>query len=307
MKKYSGGFIYNVKKYRYAYLLMLPAVVFVFIFSYIPFLGITIAFKDYDALTGIMSSPWVGLKHFKTIFTYPNMLQSIGRTFIYGCVIVFGGFPFPIILAILFNELRNIRFKKVVQTISYMPYFLSWISVIGLFYSFLATEGTFNEILAKLIGDGYEAKNILMDSRYFLPIIFISHLWKNVGWASVLFLAAIAGIDPSLYEAATMDGCGRIRQIWNITLPCIKGTVIIVLVMSLGSLFNTNFEQVYGFQNVYTQEQTEIIGTLVYRQGIENGKYSLSTAFGLCQGVVTLILLLTSNSVSKKLFGASIW
>ncbi len=258
-------------------------------------------------MAGIMSSPWVGLKHFKTIFTYPNMLQAVGRTFIYGCVIVFGGFPFPIILALLFNELRNMKFKKVVQTISYMPYFLSWISVIGLFYSFLAIEGTFNQIMAKIVGDGYEAKNILMDSRYFLPIIFISHLWKNVGWSSVLFLAAIAGIDPSLYEAATMDGCGRIRQIWSITLPCIKGTVIIVLVMSLGSLFNTNFEQVYGFQNVYTQEQTEIIGTLVYRQGIENGKYSLSTAFGLCQGVVTLFLLITSNAISKRLFDSSIW
>lgn len=301
------GFMKNIKKHRYAYLLILPALLFVLVFSYFPLLGIVMAFKDYSVLDGIMGSPWVGFKHFITIFTQPNMLKTIANTLLYGAVILFGGFPFPIILAIMFNELKNMKFKKVVQTVSYMPYFLSWISVIGLFYAFLATEGPFNSLMALIFGSGWQAKNILLDSKYFLPVIYISHLWKNVGWSSVLFLAAIAGIDPSLYEAASIDGCGRFKQIMHITIPSIATTMIIVLIMSLGTLVNTNFEQVYGFQNVYVQEATDVINTVIYRQGIENGKYSLATAFGLSQGVVTLALLLISNTLSKKLFKISIW
>ena len=220
---------------------------------------------------------------------------------------MFGAFPFPIILALMFNELNNMKFKKVVQTISYMPYFLSWISVIGLIQTLFATEGTVNQLLAQIIGETYEKKNILMDSNYFLPIMFLSHLWKNVGWSSVVFLAAIAGIDPTLYEACTIDGGGKCQQIWHITLPGIKSTIIITLIMSLGTLVNTNFEQVYGLQNVYTQEATEVISTLIYRQGIQNGEYSLATAFGLSQGMVTLTLMLVSNAITKKLSGTSIW
>ncbi len=304
-KKMRGGGAYH--KYRYAYLLILPAVLFVFIFSYLPMLGIVIAFKDYNVFDGILKSPWVGMKHFITIFTYPDMLHAIKNTLVYGAVILFGGFPFPILLALMFNELRNLRFKKTVQTIAYMPQFLSWISVIGLVYAFFATEGTFNQIMAKIVGEGYEAKNILMDSHYFLTVIFLSHLWKSVGWSSVIFIAAIAGIDLTLYEAAQIDGCGKLKQAFYITLPSIKTTIIVVLLMSLGSLVNTNFEQVYGFQNVYIQEDTEVINTLIYRQGIQNGEYSLATAFGLAQGLVSLLLLLCANAISKKLCDTSIW
>ena len=162
-------------------------------------------------------------------------------------------------------------------------------------------------IMGKLFGEAFGDVNLLMDPAYFLPIIFISHIWKSVGWSSVIFLAAIAGIDPTLYEAASVDGCGKLRQAWHITLPSIRGTALIVLIMSLGTLFNTNFEQVYGFQNVYTQEQTEVINTLIYRQGIENGQYSLATAFGLSQGLVSVTILLAANAISKRLFEISIW
>lgn len=306
-KKSKNRFLSNISKHKYAYALIAPSLIFVFIFAYLPLAGVIIAFKNFDIIKGIIGSPWVGFENFKTIFTYPDMIKAIGNTLLYGAVILFGAFPFPIILAVLFNELRNMKFKKVTQTISYMPYFLSWISVIGLFYSIFALEGTFNSVMAKIIGESYEAKNILLDSKYFLPIIYFSHLWKNVGWSSVLYLAAIAGIDPTLYEAASIDGCGRLRQVWNITIPCIRTTILVVLIMSLGTLVNTNFQQVYGFQNVYTQESTEVINTFIYRQGIENGKYSLATAFGLTQGVVTIILLLTANSLSKKFCDTSIW
>lgn len=222
-------------------------------------------------------------------------------------VIIFGTLPFPILLALLFNEIWNMRFKKVVQTITYMPHFLSWVSVVALCYSLLSTEGPINSFLISLWGDGYEAKNFLMDSTYFVPIAFLTNLWKSVGWDSVIYLAAIAGVDASLYEAATVDGAGKIRQTWHITLPCIRNTVIILLVMKMGSLFNSNFELVYGLQNVYTIDDTEIIGTLIYRTGIQNGNYSAATAFGLVQGLITIILILTSNAISKKVAEVSIW
>lgn len=292
---------------KYAYLLILPAALFVFVFAYLPFAGLVLAFKNYDLLLGIFQSPWVGLDNFKMIFHQPMMLKSIINTITYSSTTILFTFPIPIILAILLNELTNMRLKKVVQTISYVPHFISWISVIGLFYSFLASEGLLNSILGMIFGESYTAKNFLMDSKHFLPILITSSIWKSTGWSSVIFLAAIAGIDGSLYEAAKIDGSNKLRQIWHITLPGIKTTIIVVLVMSLGSLFTSNFEQVYGFQNVYTQDDTEVINTLIYRSGIQNGNYSVATAFGLSQGLVTVITILCVNALSKKVFETSLW
>ncbi|MBE7010983.1 MAG: sugar ABC transporter permease [Ruminococcaceae bacterium] len=301
------GLLYNLSHYRTPYLLILPALILVLLLCYLPYFGLVLAFKNYDILSGIWGSPWVGFDNFKQIFSNEDMLVAIKNSFIYGVTIQFLGMPFPVVLALLFNELRSVKFKKVVQTVSYLPHFLSWITVIGLFTSMFALEGTFNTFMKSVLGEGYAVKNILYDSKNFLPIIFMTHLWKSVGWSSVVFLAAITGIDPTLYEAATVDGCGKFKQALHITIPCIKGTVLIVFIMSLGSLFNTSFEQVYGFQNVYIQQETDTINTLVYRLGIQNGKYSLATAFGLAQGAVALLLLLMSNFMSKKAFEVSVW
>ncbi len=301
------GLWYNLSVNKTAYLLILPALVLVLLLCYLPFGGLILAFKDYNIVDGILGSPWVGFDNFVECFTQPNMLVAVKNSFVYGMVLQFLGMPFPILLALLFNEIRNIHFKKVVQTVSYLPYFLSWITVVGLFSSMFSLEGTFNGILKSLIGDSYEAVNIMHNAKNFLPIIFWTHIWKSIGWSSVIFLAAITGIDPSYYEAATIDGCGKFKQVIYITLPCIKNTILIVFIMSLGSLFNTSFEQVYGFQNVYIQQETDTINTLIYRLGIQNGKYSLATAFGLAQGLVAVALLLFSNTVSKKLFEVSIW
>jgi len=295
------------KKHRVALLMLLPALAAIFVFNYLPLFGIVIAFKDFNILQGIWGSPWVGFQNFKQIFIQPEMLKAVKNTLIYGVTITFGAFPFPIVLALLFNELRCAKFKKVSQTLTYMPHFLSWISVVGLFYSFFAKEGSFNQFMAQIIGPDYEATNILLDDRYFLPIIFFSHLWKSIGWSSIVFLAAITGIDNGLYEAATIDGCGKLKQTWYITLPSIKGTIVVVLVMSLGGLVTTSFEQVYGFQNLFTQENTEVINTLIYRQGIQGGKYSLASAFGLTQGLVQITLIMMANFISKKLMQTSIW
>lgn len=286
---------------------MLPAFLLTLVFSYLPLPGIILAFQDFDIMNGLFGSEWVGFDNFVTIFTKPDMLKAIWNTLYYGIIILFGAFPFPILLAILLNELRNAKFKKIVQTVSYLPYFLSWISVVGLFYSFFSLDGSFNSLMAKIFGEGYQKQNILLSASNFVPIIYFSHVWKTVGWSSVLFLAAIAGIDMSLYEAARIDGCGKFKQAIHVTIPCIRSTIIVVFIMSVGTLVNSNFEQVYGFQNAYTQEATEVINTVIYRQGIQNGKYSLATAFGLSQGLVTLVLILTANAFSKKVMKTSIW
>lgn len=297
----------KLKKNLYMYLLLAPAVLAVIIFCYCPLGGILIAFKDYNVLSGFFKSPWVGLKHFVSIFTMPNFLSAIKNTLIYSSVLIFGYFPFPIILALMFNEVRWTKFKKVSQTITYLPHFLSWISVIGFCYSLFALNGTVQDVMAAVFGEGYERKNILLDSKNFLWILFISQTWKNIGWSSILYLAAITGIDPSLYEAASIDGCNRLRQVWHITLPGIRVTCVISLIMAVGNLVNTSFEQIYGFQNVYIQEETEVINTLIYRQGIQSAQYSPATAFGLVQGLVSLLLVITANTVSKKIFEVSIW
>ncbi len=301
-KKYSPW-----KKHKLALIMLFPALLEVFIFKYLPLLGIVIAFKDYNLLLGIWDSPWVGFENFKEIFIRPEMLKAVKNTLVYGGTLTFGGFLFPVVLALLFNELRNARFKKITQTLTYMPHFLSWISIVGLFYAFFAMEGSFNMLMSKLMGDSWEARNILLDDKYFLPIIFWSHIWKQIGWSSIVFLAAITGIDAGLYEAATIDGCGKLKQTWYITLPSIKGTMVTVLVMSLGGLVTTSFEQVYGFQNLFTQKNTEVINTLIYRQGIQGGKYSLASAFGLSQGLVSVTLIMIANFISKKLMDTSIW
>lgn len=307
LKPISKGFIRNVKEHSCAYLMILPAMIAVFIFMYLPLLGIVLAFKDYNIFDGIWGSPWVGFDNFVLIFKQPAMLHAIKNTLVLSFVNIFGGYPFPILLAILFNEIWNLKFKKVVQTISYLPHFLSWVSVIGLVYSLFALEGPVNQIAASFFGEGYEAKNFLMDSKYFIPIAFWTNIWKSTGWSSVLFLAAITGIDPALYEAATIDGAGKLRQIWHITLPGIKTTLIIVFVMNMGGLLASNFELVFGLQNVYTIDDTEVINTLIYRTGIQNGNYSAATAFGLSQGLITVTLILIANAISKKIAEVSIW
>lgn len=291
----------------YMYLLLLPALVFTLIFNYIPLAGILIAFKDFDVLKGFVDSPWVGIENFKNIFMMPNFLLAIKNTFLYSSVTLFGSFPFPILLAILINEVRNKYFKKTVQTISYLPHFLSWISVIGFAYSIFSITGPYNEVMARIFGESYVANNPLLESDNFIWVIFLSGLWKDIGWSSIIYLAAICGVDQSLYEAAAIDGCGRIKKIWYITLPSIKTTAVLILIMGVGKLVVTSFEQVYGFQNVYIQAQTDTINTLTYREGIQNGNYSMATALGFAQGIVSLVMVFAANRLSKKVSDVGLW
>jgi len=297
----------RIKRYRFMYLLVLPALLAVFIFKYLPLGGLVMAFQDYDIIGGIAKSPFVGFDNFVRILTTPKFLHAIKNTISYSSVILFLGAPFPILLAILFNEIRQTKIKKLVQTVTYLPHFISWISIIGMFYGVFALNGTYNDIMSAIFGENYERTNILCDPDNFIHILFWSGQWKNIGWNSVVYLAAITGIDPTLYEAAKVDGCGRIKQTLYITLPSILPTFIICFIMSMSSLVNISFEQVYGFQNIFTQEATEVINTLVYRQGILNGDYSMATAFGLMNGVVSFALVFFSNLIVKKGTGVGIW
>ncbi len=297
----------DMRKDMYMYILLLPALIFVLIFNYIPLAGIAIAFKDYDVLKGFADSPWMGLENFRTIFTMPNFVNAVKNTLIYSSVSLFGQFPFPILLAIFINEVRSTGFKKTVQTVSYLPHFLSWMSVIGFAYSIFSITGSYNDIMALIVGEGYEPSNPLLDADNFLAVIFLSGLWKSIGWNSIIYLAAICGVDRSLYEAASIDGCGRIGRIWHITLPSIRTTAVLILVMGVGSLVSTSFEQVYGFQNVFIQAETDTMNTLAYREGIQGGNYSVATALGFTRGIISVILVLAANWLSKKISDVSIW
>ncbi|GGD98740.1 ABC transporter permease [Paenibacillus nasutitermitis] len=299
--------IRKMVRYRFLYLLISGALIWTFIFSYLPMLGIVMAFQDFNIFKGFLGSDFVGFNHFITIFTDPIFLKAIVNTLYYSGVILIVGFPFPIVLALLFNEIRGTLFKRIVQTISYLPYFLSWISVVALFYAFFEMSGPFNDLKAMIFGADMERTNILMDPENFLGILLGSHLWKNVGWSSVIFIAAIAGIDSQLYEAAVVDGCGRWKQMIYITIPGIWPTVMIIFILSSGSLVSANFEQVFGFQNLYTVEQTEVVNTVVYRMGVQQGNYSIATAFGLAQGIVSFLIVYVVNRIAKKLSNIGIW
>lgn len=307
LRRDSSSLIKSLKKNKLRLILLMPAVVLTIIFSYIPMLGLVMAFQEFNIFKGFLGSNFVGFNNFIKIFTNPDLLKAIKNTLLFSSVGLIVGFPLPILLAILFNEIKNNAFKRVVQTISYMPHFLSWISVIAMFYTFFSTYGTFNDFRVWIFGSGVERTNILMNPDYFLPILLLSGIWKGIGWSSVIYLAAISGIDQQLYEAAHMDGCGKFKQIIYITIPSLTTTMLIIFILSLGSLVNSNFEQVYGFQNLFTQDKNEVINTMVYRQGIQNAQYSLATAFGLMQGLVSFLLVSISNKIIKTLSGTGIW
>ena len=298
-----------VKRNWGVYLMLLPALLCTFIFSYLPMPGILVAFQKFDPFKPLLQSPWVGFDNIKQIFSTPNVAPSIWNTFYLSILSLITSFPAPIILSLLLNEINTMWFKRTVQTISYMPYFLSWIAVIGLAYTLYSKNGSINDLrimFAQLFGQP-EPKRLLFMSfpSFFVPNVLILSIWKGVGWGTIIYLAAITNIDPQLYEAAVMDGAGKLRQTWHITLPGIMPTTMILLIFALGGLFGSNFELVYGLQNPYID--FEVISTVVFKQGIGKGKFGLATAMGFLQGLVAMLLTIGANWVSKKMSGLGIW
>ena len=284
-----------------------------FIFAYLPMVGFILAFKNYDVfssdpLTALFNSPWAanyGLQHFIDIFMMPSLLHGVLNTLYLSILTLVIGFPMPIILALSLNELRTGIFKKTVQTISYLPHFLSIIAIVGIATSFLASNGALNDFLQLLFGKGYHRIMFLSIQNLFVPNVLFIGIWITVGWNSILYLAAIAGIDSSLYEAARMDGASRWKQLLHITLPSIMPTAVILFIMNMGTLFSSNFQLIYGLQNPYINFET--IDTLVYKNGIGNGQFSASIALNFLQGVIALILVASANKIAKKVSEVSLW
>lgn len=290
------------------YMLIFPAFCFTLIFAYIPLFGLIMAFKDYDIMKGFFESPWAanfGLQHIIDIFQTEELYGSVLNTLMLSVLNLLIGFPAPIILALLLNELRIHSFKRVVQTISYMPYFLSWISVIGLCYAFFSDYGPLNDILNLIYGEDRQRVLYLTKQQLFVPMQVFLNLWKSVGWGSIIYLASISAIDPQLYEAASMDGASRFQQAWNITIPGISTTAIVLLILSIGSIMGSNFELVFGLQNAYIDFET--IDTVIYKSGIQQRGYSLATALGFTRGMIALVLTLIINFISKKYNNTSVF
>lgn len=291
----------QISRDKYKYLMLLPAIVLTIIFSYIPMYGLIMAFQNFNIFKGYLGSEWVGLKHFIYIFSKSDFLDSISNTLMISVLKLALCFPAPIILALLINELKVGRFKKTVQTISYLPHFLSMMAVCGFIHMVFGRDGFINDLRVWL---GESRITYLAEQNLFIWFVVGTLLWKETGWGTVIHLATISSISPDLYEAATIDGATRMQRIRYITLPHMLPTVSILLIFQMGSLFSSNFELIYGLQNPYID--FDVISTVIYNYGIRGGKYSMATAFGLVEGIVALILVLASNKISKKISGNGI-
>ncbi|MFD0959304.1 ABC transporter permease [Paenibacillus chungangensis] len=284
-----------------------PGLIFLFVFSYIPMYGIVIAFQDYDLFAGVLDSPWVGLKHFQEFFNDPNFGQVIQNTLAINVLGLLIGFPAPILFALLLNEIASMRFKRFIQTVSYLPHFVSWVVFGGLIINVLSpANGIINAILVQT-GVLAEPVNFMGNADYFWYILVLGEMLKGLGWGAIIYIAAIAGVDPEMYEAATIDGANRFQKIWHITLPSIMGTIVIMLIFAISALLNTGFEQILVLQNPLNLETSETIDTYVYKLGLRNMRYSYSTAVGLTKSVIALFLLLSANYVSKKISGKGLF
>ncbi|MDF2922547.1 MAG: sugar transporter ATPase [Paenibacillaceae bacterium] len=289
---------------RVLYLLLLPALVYFCLFRYAPMFGLVIAFKRYNLLLGFWGSPWVGLENFRHFVEGVYFWNIIGNTLIISLNKLLLGFSAPIILALLLNEVRVSWFKRMVQTVTYLPHFISWVIVYGLLVALLAPgDGFVNQLLMEY---GFDPVNFLTEVNWVRPLIYISDIWKEVGWGAILYLAALAGIDPHLYEAARMDGASRLRQLWHVTLPGIRNVIMILLILRMGSILDAGFDQIFILANSFNQEKADIIDTWVYRQGIERLQIGLATAVGLFKSVIGTLLLVGANQLAKR-FDGQIW
>ena len=287
------------------FILLLPALAVVTIFSYVPMFGIILAFKENSYGGGLLGAPWAanfGFENFIKIFSTKDMLDAIWNTFFLNILGLVISFPAPLIFAILLNEIQVKVFKKTVQTISYLPYFLSWISVTGLVSALFAEYGAIT-FFFKSVFDMDIAP--LKNPSFFIPLYVFLSVWKSVGWGSIIYLANISSIDMQLYEAAQIDGAGHMRQVIHITLPSLIPTTMILLILSLGQMFGSNFDLVFGLQSVYFER--EVIGTVVYKQGLLSGNYGLSTALSLMQGIIAVILTFGANALSRKVSQTSLF
>lgn len=288
----------DFRRNRMIYFLCIPVIVWYCIFCYAPMGGIVMAFQRFTPAKGILGSPWVGFKNFTDFFTGPYFLRLLKNTASLGILDLMVNFPAPIIFALLLNEVKAAKFKKVVQTISYMPYFISMVVICGLIVDFTKSGGVISNLVAQM--GGGESQNLLGNPNYFRPIFILSGTWQGVGYGSIIYLAALSGVDQELYEAAVVDGAGRWKQTIHITIPSILPTVIIMLIMRMGSILQVSSDKVLLLYSPATYEKADVISTYVYRVGLQQYNYGYSTAVGLFNSIVGTCFLLTTNAISKK-------
>ena len=294
----------NFIRHRAIFLMSIPVLIYYLIFYYAPMYGVVIAFKDFSPKLGILGSSWAGLKHFYDFFNSYYFSRLIKNTLLLSFYSILWGFPAPIIFALLLNEIKYERFKKGVQTITYMPHFISLVVIAGLIKDFVATNGIINDLIVYL---GGERSNLLINPSLFRTIYIVSGIWQSVGFNSIIYLAAISGISPELYEAAVIDGAGRWKQILHITIPSIAPTIIILFILQIGNLMNVGFEKVLLLYNDSILETADVISTFVYRKGLLEFNYSYSAAVGLFNSVINCILLVVANFTSRKVSETSLW
>lgn len=304
----EGSFFKRLKKdlvkNRALYLIVLLPVIYYLVFHYRPMYGLIIAFKNYVPSLGISDSAWVGLRHFKNFFGSTFFVRLLGNTFRISLFSILFGFPAPILLALLINELSNKYFVKTVQTVTYLPHFISLVVLCGLIKSFTGTNGLITNLIAGFTGD---TTSLLMRPECFTAVYVISNIWQEVGWGSIIYFAALTNIDSSLYEACEIDGGGRLRQTWHVTLPGILPTIIIMFIMRIGSILNLGYEKIILLYNELTYSTADVISTYVYRKGLLENSYSYAAAVGLFNSVVNIIFLYTFNTISRKFTDTSLW
>lgn len=288
----------DIKKNKYKYLIILPVIIYLILFCYKPMYGIVIAFQRFRPNLGIAGSKWVGLNNFKRFFSDPSFFRVLKNTFSISFLSIIFSFPMPIILALLLNEVKVSWFKRSVQTVTYMPHFISRVVMCGLVSSFCQTNGVFNDIIVFL---GGERTNLLLNSKLFYPIYILSDIWQEVGWGSIIYLSAISGIDQEQYEAAKIDGANRIQQLLYITLPGLLPTISMMLVLRLGQVLTVGYEKILLLQNSLNSNVSTVISVFVYQKGLISGDYSYSTAVSLFNSVVNIVFLLVANKMSKKM------
>ena len=292
------------KRNKELYIMILPVVIYFFVFMYIPMYGATIAFKQFSPAKGILGSDWVGFKHFIRFFDGIYFARVLKNTLVISLYSLIFGFPAPIILALLLNEVRVKWFKNLVQTITYLPHFISLVVIIGLLKEFTISTGLVNDIFAFFWMPRFP---LLQKPDAFRSLYIISEIWQTIGWNSIIYLAALSGVDEQLYEAARMDGANRWKQMLHITLPSIAGTIIILLILRMGSLFTVGFEKIILMYNPSTYEVSDVISSYVYRSGLLDMNYSYSTAVGLFNSVMNFVLLVLANKLSKRISTTSLW
>ncbi len=293
----SGALAADLIRNRWKYLLVLPVILYFILFAYKPMYGVIIAFKDFRPSLGIWDSPWAGFKHFENFFQDVYFRRIITNTFAISLLSILWGFPAPIILALLLNELKCLPFKRTVQTISYMPHFISLVVLCGIIRSFTLTDGAANDVIVFL---GGQRSSLLSNPALFRTIYVATDIWQQIGWGSIIYLAALSGIDQEQYEAARIDGAGRFRQMTSITLPGLLPTISVLFILRMGGVLNVGFEKILLLYQPTTYEVADVISTYVYRKGIMEGGWSYSTAIGLFNSLVNVVFLLVTNALSKK-------